>query len=77
MQALARREQESVVLSFERDYGKLVMLYNRGGERRSFKQRATQLANQIKKAATPNYFEDDIIEFLEGLSTSISQTIES
>lgn len=74
MQVLQRKEQEQLVLTFERDYGKLIMEYNNCGiEKQKFRQNAINLAEQIKKAAVPAYFEEDILDFLESLSTSIEQ----
>ncbi len=77
MAALARKEQEQVVLTFERDYGRLVKQYNRGTEQVIFKKQAIKLVEQITHSARPAYFEDDILEFLGGLSTSILQVAKS
>ena len=75
MQILARKEQEQLVLTFEKDYGKLVMEFNQGIEKESVVSHARKLLSQIKMAATPSYFEDDMLECLDGISTSIMNVV--
>ncbi len=73
MHILPRKEQEHLILSYERDYGKLVMQYNGGIKKDVFNYYANDLVNQIKKSATPKYLEEDLIECLEGMAASIQK----
>ncbi|MDA0782756.1 MAG: hypothetical protein PQ612_09585 [Rickettsiales bacterium] len=72
MSLLSRKEQEAIITSFERDYGKLIMQSkNRIIDKESFGKRMNELVSQIDDMTTPLYFEDDNIEFLCSISNSI------
>lgn len=75
MAILSRKEQEEIVLTFERDYGKLLMENNKAKtDKTAFRDNAKILILEIRKTAIPLYFEEDIIEILDGISKSIQQT---
>jgi len=71
MSVLPRVEQEKLVVSFERDYGRLVM--NCRNDKLLFAQKVSQLAEQISKSANPNYFEDDIVEYFNMFSAQLQK----
>jgi len=72
MGLLPRKEQDILITSFERDYGKLIMeCKNNNINKKSFEENLYKLLEQIESMVNTDYFEDDNIEFLNCMSQSI------
>jgi len=76
MQYLSRDDQERIIVQFERDYGLIVMEYNRT-KSPEILNKASVLAKEIKLSTKPNYFEDDLLFYLREFSFCIEKYIDS
>ncbi len=73
MQFIDQKEQASIILSFEKTYGQLVLQVN---EKTISDTGALNIANnlikEIKAINRPNYFDEDISQFMNDLVISIN-----
>ncbi|MDA0967323.1 MAG: hypothetical protein O2970_10250 [Proteobacteria bacterium] len=76
MSLLSRKEQETIITSFQRDYGKLIMQVNKGDfSCTCYKLKCKALSKEIFKIADEGLFEDDTLERLFELSGTICNSI--
>ena len=72
MTILSRQEQEMIILTFEKDYGRLIMNNNKAtADILEFKNKVKVLMLEIKKTAKPSVFDEDMLEFLNDMSNSL------
>jgi hypothetical protein len=72
MSLLSRKEQEILITTFERDYGKLIMESKKNKiDDISFQKRLDDLISQIDRLTRSSYLEEDNIEFLCSMSESM------
>lgn len=69
---LSRKDQQILVDTFKRDYGKLIMESKKNKiDDISFQKRLNDLVSQIDKLTNSSYLEEDNIEFLCSMSESM------
>jgi predicted alpha/beta-fold hydrolase len=72
MLSLARRDQESVILTFERAFGRIITNVNQKNiSLQSALIKTSSLSREIRSLAKARYFDEDVTQQLEDIASAI------
>lgn len=74
MAILSRSDQQKIMIQYEREYGQLVTQYNATGYTNDTIDAASTLLREMTRFSKDSYyFDEDMVEILQQLSSSISE----